>query len=81
MKNYHVLKVKFLAPTNTRGSRIKITSDRFETSITLALKCNDVEPFNQAIEHLTDREFNIIGKAESNDGMYIITDTFHNIKK
>lgn len=76
MKNYHVLKFKFLAPTDTRGSRIKITSERFESSVTLALKYNDVEPFDQVIEYLTDREFIIIGKAEGKDGMYIITDTF-----
>ncbi len=76
MKIYHVLKFKFLAPTDTRGSRIKIKSERFESSVTLALKYNDVDPFDQAIEYLTEREFIIIGRSEGKDGIYIITDTF-----
>jgi hypothetical protein len=80
MKNHHVLKVKFLGATNTKGIRIRITSERFEASVILPLKYNDVEPFDQAIDYLLSKDFNIIGKAEATDGMYIITDSFHNIK-
>ena len=79
MKNYHIIKFKFLGPTDTLSSRIKLSSGRFGSSKTIALKYNDMEPMEQAIEYLIDREFNIIGKAEGDDCMYIISDTFKNI--
>jgi len=35
LTNFHALTIKHLDPTNFKGSRIKITSDRFSQSITL----------------------------------------------
>ena len=80
MKNHHVLKVKFLGATNTKGSRIRITSERFESSVIIPLKFDEFASFDQAIDYLVSKEFNIIGNAEAADGMYVITDSFHNIK-
>lgn len=36
MNIYHVIKVKYLSPTENRGARVKLTSERFEkNSITI----------------------------------------------
>jgi hypothetical protein len=35
IKNYHALVITYLGPTNHRGSRIRIKSDRFEQAVTI----------------------------------------------
>lgn len=89
-KNYHLLTVKYLGPTNSRGSRVKISSDRFEDSITIGYNHSFNGSLAQAVAWceaykdtlLSDRAFNVIGTAEGKGPIsYIITDTFKGLRE
>ncbi len=74
--NFHVLRVKYIGPTNHRESRVKITSDRFKQSLTV--------PFDHALNNVEDMAaaallplgFKIIGLSDG----YIISDTFEPLR-
>lgn len=74
--NYHIIKVKYLGATNFRGSRVKMTSDRFKQSVTISYDhaLNSIE--DMAIVWLAAHGFSVTGGAEG----YIITDTFKGLK-
>ncbi len=76
MTNFHVLRIKYIGPTNARGSRVKITSDRFKQSLTFGYKyeLNGIE--EMAVSVLEPLGFNILGVAEG----YVISDTFEPLK-
>lgn len=79
--NYHILELKYLQPTNTKGSRLKIKSYRFKTSITID-RDYKYDTFNeQAISTLTEMGFNIVGKGEmTGNSDILISDTFNSLK-
>ena len=80
MKNYHLFTVKYLGATNTKGARIKITSERFEQSITLS-KDYSVEATEQAINYLNDKGFNIVGRGNgSNQTDVLISEVFEPLR-
>ena len=64
MKNFHVIEVKYLGPTNTRGSRVKLTSTRFNDSITLSTDYAHNTTVSQAIEWLEKHGQKVAGTAE-----------------
>lgn len=76
LPNFHVLRVTYLGPTNTRGSRICITSDRFKERaiIPYNYECNN--SLDGAEKFLRDNGFNLCGQAEGKDCYYVISDTF-----
>ena len=78
--NFHVLTVHYLGATNSRGSRVKIKSDRFKQSITIPYD----HSFNGTLEigqnWLESNGFVIIGKGEMKDCYAIISDTFKPLK-
>jgi len=79
--NKHLITVKYLGPTNTRGSRVKLTSYRFKESVTLDYDYSFNSPLEQAKAHLDNIGFNIEGSGEASDTEYmIISDTFKSIK-
>lgn len=80
MENYHILIVSYLGATNTRGSRIKIKSERFEQSVTISYdhECNN--SLDGAKKWLKENEFEVIGQGESNRHYYIISTTFKPLK-
>lgn len=80
LTNFHALTVKLLWPTDFRGSRIKITSDRFEQSITLNRDYSKSSWLDQAITFLTQNWFTLIGMAEMNNQTIILSDTFKPLK-
>lgn len=80
LTNFHALTIKHLGPTNFKGSRIKITSDRFEQSITLNRDYSKSSWLDQAITFLTQNWFTLIGMAEMNNQTIILSDTFKPIK-
>lgn len=80
LTNFHALTVKHLWPTDFKGSRIKITSDRFEQSITLNRDYSKSSWLNQAIELLQLKWFNLIWSAECNNKTIILSDTFKPLK-
>lgn len=78
--NLHVLIVKFLGATNSRGARVKITSERFEDSITISYDYSLNGTLDIATNYLTNKGFTIIGQAEGKDHYYIISSTFEPLK-
>lgn len=81
LNNYHVLKVTFLGATDTKGSRIKIQSERFEESKTISYNYEYNNTFEGAQNYLESKGFDLIGKAEGKDCYYIITTTFKGLKE
>lgn len=65
MKNLRVFEIKFLGPTNVRGSRLKITDTRFGTSVTLSKSYNFNDITDQAIEFLKAKGIKITARAEN----------------
>lgn len=80
LTNFHALTVKHLGPTDFKGSRIKITSDRFEQSITLNRDYSKSSWLDQAITFLTQNWFTLIGMAEMNNQNILLSDTFKPLK-
>ena len=78
VNNMRAIKVKYLAPTNYKGSRIKIIEERFERVDTFTM------PFNyaigngteQAIQHLQNKGINLIGKAEVKGETILFSDSW-----
>ena len=80
LTNFHALTIKHLGPTDFRGSRIKITSDRFEQSITLNRDYSKSSWLDQAVTFLTQNWFTLIWMAEMNNQTIILSDTFKPLK-
>lgn len=76
IKNYHILTIKYIGPSNVLGSRIKIISERFKESVTISYdyECNSA--LDGAEKWLKAHGFNLIGHGEGKDHMYVITDIF-----
>lgn len=80
MKNLQILEVKYLGATDTKGSRVKISNNRFKESILVSYdyECND--SLEVALKQITKKHlvlgynwdekrnvYNIILEAEKND--------------
>lgn len=72
MKTFHVFYVKYLGPTNSRGSRVKIETKRFEQSVTIPFNYTHNNTEDMAAEYLTSKGFKVVGCAED----LIMTETF-----
>lgn len=65
MKNYHIIKIKYLGPIDTLGSRIKLTSERFENnSVVISYDYNFNNALDIAISWLNSHGYSVIGQAE-----------------
>jgi len=64
MENFHLITVKYLPATNTRGSRVKLTSTRFEQSVIIGYDHakNNIEDI--AVDYLKQNGHVIAGKAD-----------------
>lgn len=80
MRNFHAFEVKYLGPTNTKGSRIKITSKRFDQSITVPYSYEFNKASKQAVSELEKRGYVIVGQAEFGDKTIILSTTFESFK-
>lgn len=78
VENMRAIKIKFLAPTNYKGSRIKITEQRFGVvdSITLPYDYRIGNGTNQAIEYLQKRGVNLLGKSDLKDETILFSDSW-----
>jgi len=79
-RNYHVIKVKYMGPTNYSGSRVKLISERFEDSKTLQYDHSFNSALDIADDWLSKNGYDIIGHGEGKDCYYVITDTFKGLK-
>lgn len=65
MKNYHLIKVKYLGATNTMGSRVKLTSERFNQSKTIPFDYTLNNINDMAAKYLKKTGHKIAGQVES----------------
>jgi hypothetical protein len=76
IKNYHILKVTEVAPTFSRGTCIKVTSERFRQSRLIWYHADKPSLIESAIEWLRSNGFNVLGQGEGSNHMYIVVDDF-----
>jgi hypothetical protein len=81
MKNYHAVMVKYLGATNTKGSRVKLTSDRFGQSVVINYDYNMSDIADMAVVWLADHGFDVIGHAETKNGYVIFSGTFKPLRE
>ena len=79
-ENLHLLSVKYIGPSNARGTRLKIESKRFNQSITLSYDYKIGNIRDQAIQFLQLRGFNILGSGEFGNLDIIVSNTFSPLK-
>lgn len=82
MKNFHLIEAKYLGPSNTRGSKVKITSLRFNSSITESYSYQFGSTKDQAAETLKNLGFKPVGVGyDEKKGVYIFcSEVFEDIK-
>ena len=80
MENLHLFKIKYLGPTNFKGSRIRITSERFQQSIIISWDYTANSSTEIAANHLTKLGFDIIGQSEGKTENYLVSNTFQSLK-
>jgi hypothetical protein len=80
LDNYNVIFVKYIGPTNTKGARISLRSPRFNETKTISFDYSDRDISVTAENYLKDAGFDLIGKAETEKGYAIITNTFKSLK-
>jgi len=79
MKNYHIITVKRLGATNTKGARVKITSERFGDTIILPRNYEFDTIKDIAVDKLKDTH-DIVGSGETKDSYVLISDTFEPLR-
>lgn len=80
MKNYHIIEVKYIGPTDTQGARVKLFSQRLNESKIISFDYSKNSITDMAKDYLETRKFKIVGMGESKMGYAIITDTFKSLK-
>lgn len=80
--NLHLIAVKYLGPTNTKGSRIKMTSLRFGDSVTIpyGYEYNNARDIAEAWLASKMTHKSIIGSGETPTGFIIAVDVFERMK-
>ena len=81
MENLHIIKTTYLGATNTQGARVKIYSERFRHSVVIPYNYCFNDALQVAIFWLQARGFEIIGKGEGKENMYVVSTTFEPLKK
>lgn len=77
MKYIRGIEVKRLAPTNTKGTRIKLKD--YDETVTIHYRYTS-NIITEAMEHLKNKGFNIIGYTELKNIYVILTDSNESIK-
>lgn len=83
MRNLHLIEVKYLGATNTRGSRVKLTSHRFGDSVTIPYdyEFNNAHDMAEAWLRKRVTKHSLLFTGEWKDGMNIIAiDVFERLK-
>jgi hypothetical protein len=81
LPNYHLIVVSYLGATNSRGSRMKLTSLRFNDSVTLNYDNSFRSGKEQAILYLINNGFEPMGAGydEKKQDSIIICKTFNSL--
>ena len=71
--NTRVINCKYLGPTNTQGSRIKISDHHFKESVTIPYDYSFSNALEGAVNYLIDKGFDVVGfNSECHKTEYII---------
>ena len=81
MINLNTIEVKFISPTNFRGARVKMTSLRFKTSVTISYDYSISNTYDMAQQWLESKGFICEYMSEGRSCYYIHSSTFSDIKK
>jgi len=78
VQNMRAIRVKFLPPTNTKGTRIKLIEQMYQTTDTITLSYNYEigNGTNQAIKHLQSKGINILGKSDVKGETILFSDSW-----
>ena len=76
MTHYRGIKVKYIGATNYKGSRIKITDERFDQSKIIDYSYKYGNVLDQSIDYLQNNGFNIIGYSEMKNDYIIFCDNW-----
>lgn len=79
IQNFHILTVKFIGPTNTKPSRVKIISERFNDSVTIQYDHEFNGTLDNALDWCVNHGFDVVGKGEGKNHYYIMTSTFDSL--
>lgn len=80
LPNLHAIEVKYLPYTNTKTSRVKITSHRFKQSVIQSYDHSYKDSLEQALYSLNFQGFTLIGVTEISSGFIILSSTFKPLK-
>jgi hypothetical protein len=72
LQNFHLVEVRYLGATNTRGSRVKMISSRFSTSVTTSYNYEFNNARDIAIDYLKRQGHNVVGSGEVKDNYVIV---------
>lgn len=78
VKNMRAIRVKYLPPTNNKGSRIKISEqmyDRVDT-VTLSYDYGIGKGTQQAIKYLQNKGINILGRSDVQNETILFSDSW-----
>lgn len=79
--NLRIFKVKYIAPTNTRGSRVEIKetkrySDQKDDKVTLSYDYQIGDVLEQALQYLDNKGFEIVACGSEFDYYYILVNSW-----
>lgn len=80
LQNYHLIRIKYHGATNSRGSRVSMTSDRFSQRIYIDYDYTMSSIKDMAARDLERKGFEIIGAGELKNEYVLISTTFKPIK-
>ena len=78
MKNFHIVKVRYISSTDTKGSRVKLNSERFPgDSVTISYDYKYNSALDIAVAWLTMNGHKVVGQGESQKmAGYVVLDAF-----
>lgn len=79
--NLRVFKVKYVPPTNTRGSRVQIKetkryNDQKDDKVVLSYDYQIGDILEQALQYLDSKGFEIVARGSELDHYYILVDSW-----
>ncbi len=74
--NLHAIVCKYHGPTNTRGSRVSLYSERFKERISAPFDYSARDIIDQGRAMLARTGHNVVAVAETREGYILLSDTF-----
>ena len=78
IKHLRAFIVRYLGPTNTRGSRVKITDKRNDRHKTIPYRYTTDSALETAIEYLGERGFNVVAYGDIGNANVVLCDNWGN---